>query len=174
MTREQKKISGFTLIEIMVTFVIMSFIVWSIYAIFNMADKTWNFDMGIVDLQQDARQAMDKMVKEIRQTRSSIVIITGGTQISFQVPIDITTSPVTYSTPISYYLESNQIIREYPVNEKAVLANNIDNLNFTRTGDIVEIELTATKTVRGRTLCFPSPCQNPKNTLLEKVMTRNE
>lgn len=163
------------MVELMVTFIIMSFIVWSVYSVFNMADNVWNSDMGIVDLQQDARQAMDRMINEIRQTKASLVTVTAGTQITFQVPIDITVSPVTYSDNISYYINaSNQIIREHPVNTTVVLANNIDSLNFLPSpfiGDIVTIELTSTKTVRGRTLCFPSPCGAQ---LTEKVRLRNE
>jgi len=183
----QKNISGFTLIEIVVTFFIMTFIVWCIVAIFNMADKVWNSDMGIVDLQQDARQAMDRMINEIRQARNftGCNVTTSGTtgdmEISFCVPVDITTFPVTPSQSIRYYRDTSipnlpRIIRDH-AGTTSVVGVNIDSLNFLPSpfsGDIVEIELTATKTTRGRTLCFPSPCVNPKRTLLEKVRLRNE
>jgi len=54
------------------------------------------------------------------------------------------------------------------------LGNNIDSLTFSLSGSTVEIQLTAQKTVRNRTLCFPTPCSTPAKVLKEKVRLRNE
>jgi len=58
---------GFTLIEILVSIAILSVVIAGIFAVLNIGDMTWHSDMGVVNLQQQARQAMGSMVREIRQ-----------------------------------------------------------------------------------------------------------
>lgn len=164
---------GFTLIEVLVSIAILSIVITGIFAVLNLGDMTWHSDMGLVDLQQQARQAMERMVKEIRQSRASDIAITepgpnAGSRIQFRIPLDITTSPVNYSDFIIYYRNiNNQLIREYQGTTK-VLANYINSLNFSLSGNIVEIQLSAQKTVRNRTLSFPL-----SGALTEQVKLRN-
>lgn len=176
---------GFTLVEILVSIAILSFIVAGIYTVLNMANKTYDEDMGLVDLQQQARQAMDGMTREIRQNSSSDIIITDGDGtvgnpgpvINFKIPNS--------SYCFRYSLNSNhQLVREILICSpesllsQQALANNIDSLSFSRSGTgintIVEISFNSEKTSSlGRTLCFPSPCEDPRRILREKVWLRN-
>lgn len=152
---------GLTLIEILVSIAILTIVIAGIFAVLNLGDMTWHSDMGLVDLQQAGRQAMDGMVREVRQSRTSDITISEpgpdtGAKIQFIIPLDITTDPITYSETISYYRNSsNQLIREYPQGETKVLANYIDSLSFSLSGYLVQIQLSAEKTVRNRTLSFP-------------------
>lgn len=164
---------GFTLIEILVSIAILSIVIAGIFAVLNIGDMTWHSDMGLVDLQQQARQAMDSMVREIRQTNTNPVegniSIVLASEITFSIP------PQNYGDawigPIRYYLDTqkDQIIREYPTGTTKVLANDINSLNFSLSGNVITIQLSAEKTVRNRVLSFPLT-----GTLTEQIKLRNE
>lgn len=167
---------GFTLLEVIITVTILSLVMIGVFSVFNIADKGWNQDMGVLDLHQEARQVMDRMVKEIRQSKNEdITISNAGEKVDFIIPTGVANSTITYSDTISYYRNvNNQIIREHPVNNAHVLANNIVGLNFSIAGSVLTVQLAAKKTVRGRDLCFPTPCEDPQNYLKEEVNLRNE
>ncbi len=166
---------GFTLVEVLFTMAIISILIAGLFMVLNIADVTWSLDEGLLGLQEQARQAMDGMVRELRQSRGSNVTITGGTSIQFSIPTNITSEPVAYSDLISYYVDNGQLIRRHPLDESRVVANDINSLTFscwngTNWGDdcsesnILQIWLSAGKTVRQRPLSF---------NLTEKVRLRN-
>jgi type II secretory pathway pseudopilin PulG len=165
---------GFTLVEVLVTALILTFIIAGIFAVLNVADISWHTDMGLVGLQQQARQAMDGMIRELRQSKASVITINSSSDISFSIPAQTYGDP--WLGPIRYYLDSGigQIKREY-VGATKILANDITALSFSITGDVVEIQLAAKLAARGRDLCFPvSYCNDTSKTLKEKVKLRNE
>ncbi len=180
---------GFTLIEVLVTTVILTFIIAGIFAVLNVADMNWHSDMGLLDLQQQARQAMDVMVKEIRQsTQDTSLCPSGITRANLNAKISFYVVPQIYGGscvgPISYYRDTqdlnydgvtDQLIREYPQNTRKILANGITTLSFPPNSDIniVNIQLAAQKNIGTRQLCFPSPCQAPPKTFNETVKLRN-
>lgn len=153
---------GFTLIEILVSFAILSLLFIGVYAVFNVGSITYYMDMGLLDLQQQARQAMDLMTKEVREAEANQISITH---------VDSDDDQVTFSTPtktdIKYYrdLTENRIMREYPAGTTKILANDINSLEFLLTGSVLRIQLQAGKMVRQKQLSF---------SLTEKVRSRNE
>lgn len=166
---------GFTLIEVLFTMAIISILIAGLFMVLNMADVTWSLDEGLLGLHQQARQAMDGMVRELRQSTRSNITITNGTSIQFSIPTNITSVPVTYSELISYNVSDRQLIRRHPLDESRVVTNDINNLTFscwngTNWGDdcsqsnLLQIWLSAGKTVRQRPLLF---------NLTEKVRLRN-
>jgi prepilin-type N-terminal cleavage/methylation domain-containing protein len=176
---------GFTLVEILIAVGIFTFIVAGIFAVLNVANLSWRSDMGLVDLQQQTRHAVDVMVRELRQAKQEtlrpISITPDGGQITFFIPGS--------SNSVSYYLQGNQLLREHPVGTipptVAVLANNVDNLAFCCwIGNVcgpdctdsvfLQMQLRATKNVGRSVLCFPVPCTNPPQLLTEEVRLRNE
>lgn len=162
--------AGISLIEILVTALIFSLIIVAIFGVLEMGNRTFPNDLGLLDLQQQARQGMDRMIREIRQSSASGVSIGGGgANITFSIP---------NITSIYYYLDTNshRIIRQQPkdTGSTKILANDIDSLSFSLSAGVVEILLVGEKTALNKELCFPSPCQNPKKTLKEKVKLRNE
>ncbi|MFZ2357152.1 MAG: prepilin-type N-terminal cleavage/methylation domain-containing protein [Candidatus Omnitrophota bacterium] len=161
---------GFTLLEVMISLVILSVLIAGIFGVLNISDKTYHNDMGLLELQQQVRQAMDGMVKELKQSKaSSITISNAGARIDFKVPTDLTTSPVTYTSFIAYYRSGNQILREFPAGTTKVLANDINALTFSLTGNMLQVQLSAQQTVRQRVLTFPLT-----GFLTQKVRLRNE
>jgi len=166
---------GFTLIEVLFSMVIISILIAGLFMVLNISDVTWSLDAGLLGLQQQARQAMDGMVREVRQSRNSNVTITGGTNLSFSIPTNITSDPVTYSKLISYCVDNGQLFRRHPQDESRVVANDINSVTFccwngTVWGDdcsqskLLQIQLFAGKTVRQRPFLF---------NLTEKVKLRN-
>jgi type II secretory pathway pseudopilin PulG len=162
--------AGFTLIELFIVVGILSLVVGGIFAVMNVADKSWHSDMGLLDLQQQARLAMDGMVREIRQADPSqnIIIGSGGSSLQFYIA-NITDST---ASPINYNLSSSQIIREHPLGVNKILANDISALNFSwvsNTTSCLQVQVRASKTVKQRVLTFPLLAP-----LVEEVKLRNE
>lgn len=151
-------LSGLTLVEVLVATVVLSLLAMGVLAVLNISDMTWNTDMGLVELQQQTRQTMAGMVREIRQADS--VPSASGTTITFS-------TPWTAAGNIIYSLSNGQIIRTYN-SVASVLGNNINSLSFSHSSGVVEIQLQAQKTVRGRTITFPMI-----GNLIEKVRLRN-
>ena len=175
--------NGFTLVEILVSVLILGLLFAGIYAVLNVGNIIFREDVGLVELQQQARQAMSAMVKEIRESKSSVITLADtNTKIIFSVPPAVYGNP--WVGPISYYRDVNdtnndgvvnQIIREYPTGTRKILANDITALSFSITGKVVVVELAAKKAARGRELCFPVLyCKDTSKTLKEKVKLRNE
>ncbi|TAN61784.1 hypothetical protein EPN16_02850 [bacterium] len=149
---------GFTLVEILISAAIALFVVLGVYAVLNIGNATWFTDMGMLDLQQEARLAMDGMTREIRQSSSSGMSITNvGEKVEFYIP-DVASS-------ISYSLQNNQLVREHPAGTEKVLSGDLTSLNFSLASDIVTIQLILGKTAQSRNLSF---------SLTEKVRLRNE
>ena len=136
---------SYTLLEVLIVSTIFVIIFAGVISILNVGNKSWNQEMAFVGLQQEIRLALESMGRELRQAED--ITITGSTVIEFNIP-DITDS-------IKYSLIDLQIVREHPANVTQILASNISFLNFSRVGDIIEIQLQATKTVINRDLRFP-------------------
>ena len=165
-----------TLIELMVAGIIVFFMLYGLFVVLQSGDSTWNLSMGLVELQQNIRQAAEGMAREIRQTTaSSITVSDSGGRITFLHPNS--------SNSISYYRDvvNRQIIREHPVGTTIVLSNNADILDFCCLGGIdcydcssahtVRIRTRARKSVRQRDITFPVVSSD---FLVEKVRLRNE
>lgn len=171
---------AFTFLELLVSSAILVCILGGVIGVAIIADRAWNEDMGLTQLTQEARQAIDGMTKEIRETQANYISIP-QTLDSIQFNIPISLNPITFSADaIKYYLNANhQIIRESPPGANpVVLANNISSLNFCcgngacnedcNGATLLQIQVSAAKTIRQQELKFPLNGQ-----LIEKVRLRN-
>lgn len=83
------KNSGFTFIEVMITLLVFSIISLALWAVLSTGKHAWHIGKTQIELQQETRKAMDWITKELRQSGSAHVQISGlGTTITFQVPVD--------------------------------------------------------------------------------------
>jgi len=145
---------GFTLVELLVGVLIFAFLMSAIFAVLNIGEITYNNDICLLNLQQQARLAMDGMVRELRQSNSSHISVVSDSEVIFRI------YPEAFGAeligPIRYYLNvaDNQIIREYPVGAEKIIANNVSNLAFSLDGGVLGIQISCTDTVRGRDLSF--------------------
>ncbi len=150
---------AFTLVEVLVSLVILSFLIVGIFGVLNIGNIGFYTDMVFLDLQQQSRQAIHWMVKELRESKASDISI---------VSLDEDDDQITFSTPneagIQYYRDVNdinndsieeQIIREYPAGTQRILASDISSLQFSLNNQLLEIQLTANRAALSRDFSFP-------------------
>ena len=158
-----------SLVEVMVSITILAIIATFVFTALVMGERYWRSDMGLLDVEQEARMGLHGMAREIRQKNgsASMTITNNDSQINFYM--------TNVTNQVKYYLQGNQIIREHPPNTTRVIANNITSLGFCcgqgstcnstcTSAEYVEIQVTASKTA-GRTVTF---------NLSEKVQLRND
>ncbi|HNX81879.1 MAG TPA: type II secretion system protein [Candidatus Omnitrophota bacterium] len=138
---------GFTLVEILIVIAVISGVIAGIFAVLNVGTASFNDGQALLSLQQNSRLAIDAMTQEIRQSQMNNLSIPTSTHIDFTIPLDITTSPITYSGTISYYLQDGQLIREYPSGWRRVVCNDINNIVFSNNTTSVSIQLMSSKTI---------------------------
>jgi prepilin-type N-terminal cleavage/methylation domain-containing protein len=81
LSRENQK--GYSLIEMMVVVVILSLIILGLVTFFTGGARSWIAGQRQLEAQRNARQAMDRMVREIREGKN----ITSGSEISITVSV---------------------------------------------------------------------------------------
>lgn len=153
-------LTGFTFAETMVSTLIFSILAIAILSVLTIGQKAWHSDTGKVELQQQARLAMDGMTREVRESSSSGITQPADGLNSARLDFSVAEAAGT----ISYYLENNQLIREYPAGTEKILANDVETVDFSLSGDVLTIELDLGKTVYGADLNF---------SLKEQVRLRN-
>ncbi len=165
---------AFSLVEVFISIVIFTFIIAGVFAVFYLANTISQLDLGRMDLAQPIRQAMQGMVRELRQSaHSDVVLSQNGQRIDFVIRNFSSIPEIVY--PISYYLNaSGQLIRENPSGQQKILANQISTLCFcwdSVTGECgvncsssFRLRLEAAKLTGQKTLLF---------SLIEKVRLRN-
>ena len=134
------KQKGFSLIEMMVVVVILGLIVLGLVTFFTGGVRSWISGQSQLEAQRNARQAMDIMVREIREGNSFVI---GGSNDS--VTISYLSSFV--KDPVTYKLSGIVIERE--VNSvPSPLINNVETLSFASTDSskvhvILEVDVDA-------------------------------
>lgn len=96
---------GFSLIEMMVVVVILGLIVLGLVTFFTGGARSWISGQSQLEAQRNGRQAMDIMVREIRESKS-IDNSSTTTSISFNTPFEV--GVISYSLSVS----GNSIIRQ--------------------------------------------------------------
>jgi len=91
---------GFSLIELMVVVVIIGLIVLGLVTFFTGGVRSWISGQSQLEAQRNARQAMDIMVREIREG-NSIASGSNATSITINYPASFGKSSVTYNLPVS-------------------------------------------------------------------------
>ena len=150
---------GFTLVELMIVMLIFSIILGAMFAVMNMGKASWHSGDTQIQVQQEARKGMDRIVKELRQTGTSTIIGVPPdgnlyNTITFRIPdedgIDANGN-IEWGNQIAYSLgglNGQQLLRTEGEGLE-VLANRVVNLQFRRqatTPNIVEITLQSQKT----------------------------
>lgn len=177
------KMKGFTLVEIIIVLFIFTIISGAIFSVLKMGGLAWNLGDVQVAVQQDLRRGMNAMIRELRQSRSSVISGVPADDnyyslIIFRVPEDIDNDGdvvddlgnVEWSNSIQYSLggyNNKQLLRVQD-GTTSVLANNVNSLQLRRISvipNILEIILLTQKvTIEGRSIQI---------TLSSKVRLRN-
>lgn len=164
---------AFTLIEILVTLLILSVIIMGIYLVLNVGNMSCTQEMQLLGLEQQARTAMGRMLGELRNADGDTAIAAGSAAITFTTPTSPYTPGGLPGTGITYARNNNILRRISPWEAAAfqnqILGNNITALTFSKNGDMIIIDLVASNTVNGRTVSFPA-----RGTFRGEVSPRNE
>ena len=154
---------GFTLLEVLVTVLIFTFIVAGMYGVLNITRTNYDTKLVSLNLQRQARQGMSWLSREARQA--------SWASINIASPDANNNNSITFNTPdangVNYCVTKTQVSgqtlwqlkRTYPVGTVKVRANDIIGLNFSQgSGHILNIQVTASKTFSSggqtRTLTF--------------------
>ena len=148
---------GFSLIEFMIVLLIFSIIMGSVFSVMTVSKTSWYSGSTQIEVQQETRRGMDRMVKELRQTNPTKItgVPANGTpynSISFRLSVVDANGNTTWSSTINYSLGglNNQQILRTENSQQEVLANNIINLQFERsvsTSNVLEINLLSQKSI---------------------------
>ena len=145
--------SGFSLIELMVVLAVGTLLLGAAYGTLAISRISWESGETQVDLSQDVRKAMLRIVWDLQQTSTALVQgvpADGQTYpaITFAIPLQLNVNgTVGWDQPTSYTLgglNGRQILRG-----GTVVANHIQNSTFRRqaaTPNVVEITLVGQKT----------------------------
>ena len=124
-TKNQK---GFSLIEMMVVVVILGLIVLGLVTFFTGGAKSWVAGQSQLTAQRNARQAMDRMVREIREGNNFTINPSGPSNDS----VTISYLSSFGKNPVTFKLSGTVIERE--VNSvSSPMINNVKTLSFTST-----------------------------------------
>lgn len=90
-----KNKKGFTLIELMVVITILGFVILGLVSFFAGGTRSWITGQSQITAQRNARQAMDLMIKEIREGEKLLSGSDGNT-IIVSFPLSFSKDNVTY------------------------------------------------------------------------------
>jgi len=113
-----KNQKGFSLIEMMVVVIILGVIVLGLVTFFTGGVKSWVAGQSQLKAQREARQATDRMVREIREGKN-VKINSTYNSILFITPFD-------GSPDIQYHLNNETLYRN-----SNIIVDNVLNLSFT-------------------------------------------
>ena len=150
---------GFTLLEILVTILIFTFIIGGMYGVLNISRTNYDTNLVSLNLQRQIRQGMSRLIREIRQGSFSSFSSDGNNYLTFNT---------TQATGVKYFVGNTTVSgntywylkREYPTGTNITIANDISYMNVTTgTGmHTKKITLNASKTFysgwRTRNLTF--------------------
>lgn len=149
---------AFTLVEMMVSSVIFGALFLALLGVFTFGNSAYQRDVSLLELQQNARNGMDRLLREVRESRASVItsVSAQNDRISFQTPT---------RTGVQYYVNNGQLIREYPAGTPHVIAGQISGATFSKNGKLLTIGLLAQRTYGEGVFSFP---------LRKTVRLRNE
>ncbi len=155
------KAGGYTLVEVLLSLAILSFLLLCAYGVLETGNATTVKDNALVTAEQQARNAMDRIVREVRESSAQTITVINADsdRITFTIPT---------ASNVMYYLSGTKqtiLVREYPVGTTVNVANSIGRLKFTISGVLLQVDLRADVSTFGQTISFP---------LKQKVRLRNE
>lgn len=132
---------GFTLVEIMVTIALFTFLFGAILAVLITSDRSWRTGQNRLIAQQEARRAMDNIAVLLRQSNPDWVIgtdhypvtITSNNRIDFYQPVFNVSGGISNLKKITFKLNpdnSRQLLKKEGTSNTTVIANNIESITF--------------------------------------------
>jgi len=154
---------SYTLLEAMITALIMTAVLAGIYTTFILGNRSWAYYNDSIASKQEVRRALFVMANELREAKNVLIVTEeeAGLRMNFYKP----------STGVVSYVwerageNAHRIIRKNYSRER-ILANDITNLSFEYLVDSILIEVETTK------VPFTGPSMTYR--LREKVALRSK
>ncbi|MFA5096127.1 MAG: prepilin-type N-terminal cleavage/methylation domain-containing protein [Candidatus Omnitrophota bacterium] len=148
---------GFTLVEVMVTSVVLAILVVALFLVLSLGQRSWLSADVSIQLRQEISRALVSMSGELSATspaRINLILNNPAGSVTFNIPdtsgdgiaVD-TAGDIEWSPAITYSLNAaNQIQRSVAGGAVTILAGSITALQFTRIqNEVVRMDLTASK-----------------------------
>jgi prepilin-type N-terminal cleavage/methylation domain-containing protein len=136
-----KNENGFSLIELMVVLVILSFIILGLVTFFGGGVRSWISGNNQLRSQREARMAMDMMVKEIRFGQSVRYTFTENPNDSITVDVPPLGTTNAYSVTFSWSGTDGAPLQRVVSGTPNALLADIYSINFIVNGNRVDILL---------------------------------
>jgi prepilin-type N-terminal cleavage/methylation domain-containing protein len=126
--------SGYTLMEVMVVVLIVGLLFSALLSILINSETFWNKGQNKITEQQEARIAMDSIVKDLRESNTYWGVTITTSQAVFYKPDFNSTGYFTGTHWVGYKLNpsnTHQLLRKQQGDtDYTVIASNIDNVSF--------------------------------------------
>ena len=136
-----KQTKGITLIELLVALVITGILVGAIYRTFIGQQKTYTVQEQVVDMQQNVRASINRMMREIRMT--------GFGNVSMLLPAPYGSGP---GVTIGGKLYTNVVTANYPVAGSVTILSAMGFTTLTATPASNQVTVTSLTDAQGNTL----------------------
>ncbi|MDO8092587.1 MAG: prepilin-type N-terminal cleavage/methylation domain-containing protein, partial [Candidatus Brocadiales bacterium] len=152
------KNNGFTLIELIITIVILSIIgVFTFQFITSGVESYVTLSAG-EDVAREARLALERMAREVRAATNIVSPLAGDSD--NKITFDRTPTATDGSTQVTFQLTSGTLQRKRDGNTPEPLASNVSSFTVTRSsgnGELTTLDLTLSgqTVVQQRTLVYP-------------------
>lgn len=112
--------SGFTLVEVLVTIMLMTMVMFALYAMFDMSLRVYGVGNDTVETNENARVALDRMEREIRSAWHSGSACDASSATGFLVDSGSSPTSITFSnclsntglpTEIRYSMSGDDLVR---------------------------------------------------------------
>jgi len=159
---------GFTLLEVMVTVLILSFLVGALYVSMNAGQRTWEVNRAQIDLQRELRKSMEQIKKDLFETGSAAIVDVPAddvwyTSITFHIPNTALNGSILWeSNTFQYILGGTGLTELHRINSMGpatdIVAHDIQSVQFRRqsaTPNIMEVALVGEDiTLKGNSLTY--------------------
>ena len=151
---------GFTLVEILVSTVILTILILAAFQVMETGRSSWFTGDVSVQLRQEIIKTFMRMERELKETRASQISLGSGassSSLTFRIPQDNNGDGtildafgnVEWSGNITYAVNGSNQITRTASGLTTIIANNVINLQFTRPispVNILRIDITVQKT----------------------------
>ncbi len=150
---------GFTLVELLVVLLIFGMLFAAILSVMTSSDRSWRLGRDKLIEQQEARRAMDEMSRLLRQasprwvisgTIYDFIITDANRRVDFYNPLFDIDGNITGLEKVTFKLDPNnpqQLLKKEGTLNSVAIANEVKDINFSRNGNIVSLQLTTNKRV---------------------------
>jgi prepilin-type N-terminal cleavage/methylation domain-containing protein len=139
----KKSLKGFTLVEMVVTILLVSILAFAVTYIFMEGFRSYIMNRNIIDLRSGLRVALKRMVFEIRESEINPTEIAGGFKIQADVDDDGTAETIIYQLVGT---NIRRTVGDTPEANAPILLGSVSSANFPGLGtNTVTLDITASR-----------------------------